>query len=170
MGAKKVWKGIKDKWFILSREDINDLVFFLIILYILIVPALLFGFKQDEQLRTKLALEGVATQAVMLNCSLNARTHHITYQFEVVQNGQLVTYQNHEASSSAFCRRYPEGSQIPIRYLPQDPNQAAAQGNSQRGFNLAVIIIALAYPWGRLVVRLIKAKRKKREELVNDKE
>ncbi len=169
MDPKKVWKGIKDKWFILSREDIKEFVFSLIVLYILALWLFLVN-EQDEQFRARLALEGVATQAVVLKCQHSSRAYHLVYQFEVVQNGQPVIYKNHEASLPAFCDKYRTGSQIPIKYLPQDPNHVAAQGNSMRRFGLTVIIIGLAYPWGWLVVRLIKAKRKKREELVNDKE
>ncbi|MCP4360938.1 MAG: DUF3592 domain-containing protein [Chloroflexi bacterium] len=163
MGTKKVWKGIKDKWFTLSREEINDFIGLLIILYIAALLLFLF-IGQDGQLRVNLALEGVTTQAIVLRCALNARTVSITYQFEVAQNGQSTTYKNGESSSSAFCSKHPRGSQIIISYLPQDPSQAVVQGNSQRGANLTCLIITLIYPWGSLILKLIKAKRKERKE------
>ncbi|MCP4360940.1 MAG: DUF3592 domain-containing protein [Chloroflexi bacterium] len=163
MGTKNVWRHIKDNWFILSREDIKDFVFFLAFFYISAL-FLFLGIEQDQQLRMKLVLDGVDTQAVVLRCGYAAGPFRITYEFEVVQNGQSITYKNSESSSHSFCFRYPKGSQVTVTYWPQNPNQVAVQGNSRRRSDMRCLVITLIYPWGLLIFRFIKAKRQKWKE------
>ncbi len=98
--------------------------------------------RADRQLEQELAEVGIPAQAIVQDCTKRIRTDcRITYQYEVSSSDKPSYTVEQRDPGCTKCNSHSIGSQITIRYLPQDPAIARVEGfNSYGGDNLIYIL------------------------------
>jgi hypothetical protein len=119
------------------------------------------GRERSLALKARLNREGVAAQGRVVSTGMTREEHKRAYIVYSYSAGGM-TYQKRVTLHDRDARKFPIGSSVPVRFLPEEPGKSWALGYEPDGIPLLVVILLPPYLaiWAPLLGWMLDSQRR----------